>query len=128
MKPTIAWAKQHVNTHVQGVRAAAHEIGAVIRKAKEVDGGVEEDAMKRALRGESRAMWSAAMGTYQSTFGDVHHSPSKDELLKTLGRRTKNVIKADADKNKRYSVAELRTLKNRGEMHLVQYAKARRAE
>ena len=124
---TIKWAKAHVGTHVQGVRAGAREIGAIIRKAKEVDGAIEDTALKVALRGQPRALWSAVMGTYASTYGDVHHSPSREQLLKTLGRRTRDVISADSDGSKRYSVIELRSLKNRGQQHLVEYAKARKA-
>jgi hypothetical protein len=125
---TIRWAKQFIGTHVKGVEAGVQEIAAVINKAKERDGAVEDTDLKRALRGESRGLWSAVMGTYASTFGNVHHSPSRAGLLSQLATNAQIVRHADADGSTRYSLAELRTLTNRGQQHLIEYAKARRSE
>lgn len=125
---TIRWAKTHVGTHVAGVKAGVREITHVINRTKERDGAIEEADLKRTLRGQRKALWSAVMGAYASAYGHIHHAMPREDLLAVLNRDAKKVIDADADGSKRYSVTELRALKNRGQMRLVEFAKVRKAK
>jgi hypothetical protein len=124
---TVKWAKEHAGVQTFEVRKAANKVADVIEAAKDTDGDerLDEFEMKKALKNEPPAVWSAVMGTFASTQG-VEHSDqlSRKSLYETLFVARTDLYNADTNEDRTYSADELRALKNRMPERLVELAKA----
>lgn len=122
---TIKWSKEHQHLTLAQIERSADALGEILKTAKDrnKDGDISESELKKALVGRSRDEWSLVMGHYASTLGFVHGPVTKSDLKLYAGRFLCDVAAADANDDGVLSLTELRTLKNRGQERLVEFAK-----
>lgn len=125
---TITWSKQYGGMKLTEVRAAKAEVQRHIDKAvdRNGDGWIDETELRPTLRGESRATWSAVLGTLASAEGSVHGPATRAELTQTLNSGMSEINTANTSKRSTLELDELRTLKHRMPGRLVEFAQARK--
>ncbi len=126
---TLTWSKQYAGMKLTEVRAAKVEIQRYIDSAvdKNRDGFIDDTELRATLRGESRAIWSAVMGTYASADGSAHGGPlTRTALTATLNSGMDEINKANSTKPRTLEVVELRTLKHRMPGRIIEFSDSRK--
>lgn len=119
---TIRWSKQYENVTLAQIRAGARTLTTLVKQAKDADGDglLNDKELLAASRGQPRAVRSALMGLYASTYGNVHNDAEKQGYLDTLQQGLTRVRKADTNHDGVLQLAELKTLQGRNAEHQVE--------